>query len=393
LRSGNKEDNILKKKVEEKLNQYDNEISKLVEAKVSMAKRIARGEPRIEESKKITWEDLNTFIDQAPNFTYTTKKGYRGTLKTMIEKMFTQCNPDTDIANCFNDYENVIKRIKIAKSSRTKKVYQALGRFYALPLSLAKAIPEFDDRFTPASKRAYKKELDEAIERNDVAMIKKHAIKVINWKEAIRAREFWFEEAKETDDLMAWRGYTIMSLYTMTPPLRNDFGCVMIIHQEPTDKKRNYYWQEKGLFYLNHFKTMKRYPDEPPIAFNKNLKQVVNDWIKRSKAKTWLFTKNNKEQFAGCQGHNKAGSFAGVVKQVASRFLVKKGDPPISINVLRKSKVTDLLDKSEEYRMRIARLMRHSIKTATFAYKRSAYSEDDDQDKIDSEADFYSEDD
>jgi hypothetical protein len=93
----------------------------------------------------------------------------------------------------------------------------------------------------------------------------------------------------------------------------------------------------------------------------------------------------------------RAGSFAGLVKKVASRFLQEPGDPPVSINVLRKSKVTDLIKNkvSDDYRQRVARSMRHSIVTATRAYKRTAYSgnSDSDAEDIDSEADLFSEED
>ena len=37
--------------------------------------------------------------------------------------------------------------------------------------------------------------------------------------------------------------------------------------------------------------------------------------------------------------------------------------------------------------------MRHSLKTASFAYKRTAYSEDEDQSDVDTEEDFFSEED
>ena len=58
-------------------------------------------------------------------------------------------------------------------------------------------------------------------------------------------------------------------------------------YKNESDKKRNYYWAEKGAFYLNHFKTMKKYPDEPPIMFSPTLKKIVNNWIKKSGAKVW----------------------------------------------------------------------------------------------------------
>jgi hypothetical protein len=317
----------------------------------------------------------------------------------MIEKIFTNCKPDEDIAHCFNQHENVIKKIQVAKNSRTNQPYQNLGRFYALPLSLSKAIPEFDERSTPNARKAYKSMLEKSIEANEQRMLEKHDDMVINWKEVIRARKFWEEEARETDDLTSWRGATVMALYTLTPPLRNDCGCVMLVTSEPNDKKRNYYWPERGAFYLNHFKTMKRYSDEPPIIFHKDLKTALKKWIKRSGAKTWLFSKDNSDPCAGCSGNNKAGSFASVVKRVASRFLVDtdQGDPPVSINVLRKSKVGDLIKNkaTNDYRQRVARLMRHSLSTATKAYKRTAYSDNDESDAEDilSEGDFYSEDD
>jgi hypothetical protein len=315
----------------------------------------------------------------------------------MIEKIFTNCKPDEDIANCFNQHENVIKKIKVAKNSRTNQPYQNLGRFFALPLSLSKAIPEFDEGFTPNARKAYKAMLEKSIEMNEQRMLDKHADMVINWKEVIRARKFWEEEAKDTNDLTSRCGATIMALYTSTPPLRNNYGCVMSVKSEPDDKKRNYYWPEKGAFYLNHFKTMKRYSDEPPVIFNPDLKKALQKWIKRSGAKTWLFSKDNSDPYARCSGNNKAGSFASVVRRVASRFLVEPGDPPVSINVLRKSKASDLIKNkaTDDYRQGVARLMRHSLSTAPRAYKRTAYSDNSDSDAedIDSEADFFPEED
>ena len=180
-------------------------------------------------------------------------------------------------------------------------------------------------------------------------------------------------------------GYTIMSLYTYIPPLRNDFGCVMLVHEEPMDKKRNYYWVERGAFYLNHFKTMKRYPDEPPIIFPPVLKKIVTEWIKKSKAKVYLFSKQNNDAYAGCLNDNKANSFSNEVKKAASRFI--KG-ANISINVLRKSKVTSLKGKDEEVRIKTARAMRHSLSTATHAYMRTSYSSDSQQSSVESDEDF-----
>jgi hypothetical protein len=122
LRTGSKEAKDIQKKIEDKLNQYDLEISKMIEAKVEIARKVAKGEPRISDGKKITWSDLNTFIDQIPSFTQTTKKGYRQTLKIMVKKVFN-CKPDTDIAHCFNNFQDTIKNIKTAKSDRTGEHY------------------------------------------------------------------------------------------------------------------------------------------------------------------------------------------------------------------------------------------------------------------------------
>ena len=128
------------------------------------------------------------------------------------------------------------------------------------------------------------------------------------------------EEYEEEGTLKALMGYTIMSLYTYIPPLRNDFGCVMLVHEEPMDKKRNYYWVERGAFYLNHFKTMKRYPEEPPIIFPPVLKKVVTEWIKKSKAKVYLFSKQNNDAYAGCLNDNKANSFSNLMYNLFGFF-------------------------------------------------------------------------
>jgi hypothetical protein len=213
LRTGSKEATEIQKKIEDKLNEYDLEISKLVEAKVQMARSVAKGEPRILASKKITWSDLNTFIEQIPSFTHTTKKGYRQTLKIMVKKVFN-CKPDKDIAHCFNDHQRVIKNIQTAKSDKTGELYQSLGRFYSLPISFSKHIPEFAERFTPVAHKAYKNEFDKFLERTSVRQIEKHSDMIIDWKEVLRARKWWLEDYEETKTLKALMGYTIMALYT-----------------------------------------------------------------------------------------------------------------------------------------------------------------------------------
>lgn len=387
--------NTLKKKVEAKLEQYDEQIAQMIQAKLEQAKAVSRGEMRLGEDETLTWDLLNQFINQVPNFTYKTKQGYRGILKNIVVNI-AKCKPDEDVVNCFNKHSDLIKRIRVAKNPKTGKPYASLGRYYGLPVSLAKNIPEFEDRLTPAARKAYKRELDKSLETQAVKTMERQKDRVINWKELIRARELWRAEAEEedpdtlVDPLYSWRGYTIMSLYTMTPPLRNDFGCVMLVNSEPRDKKRNYYWPARGLFYLNVFKTMKRYPDEPPIQFNKRLQGVLNTWIRLSKAKKWLFVTKQNKPYSGCEARNKADGFAGLVTKVASRFLQKKGDPPVTINVMRKAKRSSLRERgvSQEYSQQIARLMRHSLLTATTAYMRDAYSEDEAQTDIDSEDDF-----
>ena len=80
------------------------------------------------------------------------------------------------------------------------------------------------------------------------------------------------------------------------------------------------------------------------------------------------------------------------MKKVASRYVQKQGQPPVSINVLRKSKVTSLKGKTEEHRQKVARLMRHSLKTATFAYMRTAFSSDSQQSAVESEGDYFQDD-
>ncbi len=219
--------------------------------------------------------------------------------------------------------------------------------------------------------------------------MERQKLPVVAWTALIAARKYWRKAYEATNLLSDLRGYTIMSLYTMTPPLRNDFGCVYLIDREPTDKNRNYYWPARGLFYLNHFKTMKRYPDEEPIQFIPKLQRVLKKWIRVSKAKKWLFTNRKGKPYGGCEEDNKANSFAGVVKDVASRYIQKKeeGDPPITINVMRKSKRSDINVKSMgfEENQRVARLMRHNLETANFYYQRTAESDDEDLTDLESE--------
>lgn len=365
--------NELKRKIEDKLEQYDLEIAKMVAAKVEKARAVAKGKPRI--TGKLVYKDLVEMINQAPNYTAKTKADYQTTLKTLTTRVL-KCNPKVDLMPCFNDYEQAIKNIKKAKTAKGK-AYESFGRFYSLPISLAKHIPEFDERLTKAASNAYKREMERELELKEVKMAENRKKKVVRWDQVIKARDFWLEEYEETKDIQSYLGYVIMALYTMIPPLRDDYGCLKIVHHTPTDKNENYYNPREGKFYLNIFKTMKKYPDEPPILFPQKLKKVVNKWIKLTGAKKYVFSKKNSDApFAGCDKPGKHTSFSSRVKWAASRWIQEKGQPPITINVLRKSKASSIKTKDIEYRMRVARAMRHQVLTQAKAYVREEFSDD-----------------
>ena len=393
-----------------------------------------------------------------------TKKAYHGAYRAMLSKKMLDCDPDGDVVACFND-PGVIDRIKASgptdftytdskgKAQVGKGTYKGIGSFFTLPISLHRRVPEFRSRFTRFNeyKRAsdiykiYKTTKDEAKKKEPAQ----------NWKIFEKARDFlkeevgeheagyWYDESVEGERkfrsptgpdkvekarasptavlnkvilmeqkvkhprtrrnyVEAYRYYVIMCLYTLIPPLRNDFGCVKLTDKPraETDRENNYYYPKEGWFYLNIFKTQGNFFQsvKAKIEFPDDLKEVVNNWIRVSGATDYLFTKvNSPDPYAGCdEERTTASGFGQVVVKALSSYITRKekGEANITINVLRHSYVskihatkgitTDDLEK-------VATKMRHSIQTAISLYKRDEIYEygehDTDMDEGDGEGD------
>ncbi len=145
----------LKKQIEKKLSQYDDQIAEMVKMKLNQAKQVAKGKPRIESGEKLTWTDLRAYINQVPDYSKTTKNKYLNDLKHLVT-IILKCKPNTDIVNCFNDHKEAIKAIKSAKNPQTQMPYKTYGRFFSLPISFEKHIPEFQERLAPGALKAFK---------------------------------------------------------------------------------------------------------------------------------------------------------------------------------------------------------------------------------------------
>jgi hypothetical protein len=332
------------------------------------------------------------------------RKGYKSDLNTIAQTVLKK-KCDDDIMECLNDWNTTIPKMWNAIDPRTKKKYESHGRFFGTPFSFSRRIPEFAARFDAKAKTEYKRNMELANLQSQEKTLKRKKEFVVNWEELIRVRKLYRAAWLDTDTTRAHRmkmlrGWAISSLYTWTPPLRSDFGCVKLVNKAPTDKDDNYYHAATGKFYLNHFKTSKYFPDEGPIQFVDQLKDVLKLWIKESGNKNYLFQKVNGGAYAGCEIESKtADTFGSVVATVFNEYLRKKGpdgkylpgkwNKSVGINVLRKSKATSVKNKSDKERQVVATLMRHSLTTANNSYLReddgSDYEHDSDADSLEDE--------
>lgn len=119
------------------------------------------------------------------------------------------------------------------------------------------------------------------------------------------------------NDLPGSLEHLISGLYTLRPPLRDDYGCVKLIF--PNDKMpeikapqcnedgkltkpqmdSNYYRVVDGTLYMAKYKTWKTYG----LLINRvdpRLKDIIDLWLEKSKNREYLITKRDGSLYVNC---------------------------------------------------------------------------------------------
>lgn len=169
----------------------------------------------------------------------------------------------------------------------------------------------------------------------------------VKWPELMAVQKRLAE--METRTPAQWKEYLIVSLYTLTPPVRADYG-EMEVHtrRDKTRTGNELIWNSKPVFVFRQYKTAKTYGVvELPIP--KPLQSVIQDWFNHlGHVPTFLL---------GEQGTS-SNTFAVSVANIFERLTGKK----IGVSLLRHSFITHTFPslKTLKQKQAIATKMLHS---------------------------------
>lgn len=128
----------------------------------------------------------------------------------------------------------------------------------------------------------YQRRIDELYKRQNKADEKqelkpKLLAKFVPYPKLLNEQKKW--EAKEDKSTEDWMRYVMTSLYTLNPPLRNDFGDMAVIKRRQAGRTGNdLVWNKEPVIIMRDYKTHGTYGDvEVPVS--EPLKQVLTSWF------------------------------------------------------------------------------------------------------------------
>lgn len=366
----------LTRKVEKRLEEYDKEIKKLMEQKRKQLQNWTQNRPLKEG--KLTLKDAIERLGHVDIYAESTRMGHQKRLENMFKHILK--DKGDDVVGTFNDYPKVIDQIEnakiFAKGKDKGKPYKDLSHFFNMPVTMYNNILEFRSGLSHVAYLKYKQSFQ--IEKNKGAeRLREVKVKAEypDIQELHLCRKYYAADAPGS----IW--HLMTSLYTLTPSVRGDYGCVHLItkdNKKKNDGIHNFYDVAKGEFILNTYKTSKRY-GALTYKYSKKLVDVINLWLKMTGNKKYLISKHNysktstKEELPlDC---DTVGHAAAVNKLVSDsfNFYMKKGEDErsIGIRVVRIIWVKELEKiKDVKKRTELARLMGHSLEIAKNVYLR-----------------------
>ena len=363
-------------KVEKTLDDFDKEMKKLLADKKKQMVNFHRGLPL--KSGILTLKDVVERINHVDIYENSTRLDHQQS----VIRLFKYLKDDgSNVIGTFNDYENIIKKIrqfKITRGPNKGKSLKSYAEYFNIPVTLYNNILEVRSSLSPTAYRAYKNEY--ALEKN-VSMVRTEEIRknteYADINELHLVRRFYANDAPGS----IW--HLVSSLYTLTPSVRNDYGCVKLIKdgKPEMDLTSNYYNVDKGEFILQKYKTKKRY-GVLTYKFQKKLVDVINLWLECSGNTKYLITKkdinpNSKDTGLDpkCKITGHSGSMGKLISSTFDFYLKRnKDDMSIGIQKIRIIWV-NALEKVKDVKKRteFAQLMGHSLEIAKNVYLRGTF--------------------
>jgi len=200
----------------------------------------------------------------------------------------TKLNKGDDFANLnfLKKVDNVKEYLSKFKPSTKKSYYGMLVSVLGLYPKLAKLKQQYYDLFK-AENDEMKKTVGEKTETQKD-----------NWVEWGDVEKIWNEKHQEIlamtippkkkgtvikplndTEYTKLLNFMVLSLYTLTPPRRNEDFLKMVVGAEGGDKTRNYLDLEGKQFVFNSFKTSKQYPEQK-IPIPEELMAVIKMYLR-----------------------------------------------------------------------------------------------------------------
>ena len=203
------------------------------------------------------------------------------------------------------------------------------------------------------NKKIKSHEKSEKLEKNWVTM--KELLDIVKrYKREIKERNLDKKETFNKKDLDLYQKYLVGSLYTILPPLRNDYANMKVIsfkeYENIEDKKNNYLVivsKSKKFFSFGAYKTSEVYGIKT-LDIPRNLNNIINKWLERNK--TGFFLINTK---------NEPLSENGLTKFLYKTF--ENTGKKISSTIIRHVYLSDKYKNVNEEKAKVASQMMHSV--------------------------------
>jgi len=176
--------------------------------------------------------------------------------------------PDDNI-EFLKDTQKVIDWIESSKYAVNSK-----KAIYIAIVGTLKSVEGYDLEPYRSKMDSYNKEVVANYETQTLS--KSEETKYLPWTQILDAVE---KARVAVEDVWTLQEYVILSLYTLMPPVRLDYGEMKIVPVEPAEPVGNYLvWGKKPYFYFSDYKTFKVY-GVMKIQLCAALVKVLEEWL------------------------------------------------------------------------------------------------------------------
>jgi len=288
------------------------------------------------------------------------------TIETYADRvllLFEEFSKKKKLITYLNNSEQVIKDIKYKYSSiasLSTVIYSVIAVIEAIG-GKKEAIEQYSKEFNIIKEKLNNKEKLEKSPQEEENWMTQEEIHdtVVHLKVSI-------ENSSGKELFNNFQDYLLVSLYTLIPPVRNNFVDITVIEQEPKeiDKKMNYIILSTKQMILNEYKTSGTYGTSVSTLPDELIK-IIRRWIEVREAiypqlKGSSVLLYNKKDLIPMKRRNVSKYFNRIFEKKVSVSMLRK------IYISTKYPVSHLSSEMEKD----AKLMGHSVNTQQFLYRK-----------------------